>query len=494
MFLHNQDLRMSLALGMGVGIIYLAFLPPNIYAVDGNGMLAVAESLVTKHNFSVPPSLGNLGRDGYYYSKWYPLLPILAVPFVAIGLALGHLLGLPEHYVAAVCALILPILLTAGTTSFVALLALRLGSGRRGAYLAALSFAFGTIALVYVRSFYAEPLLAFLIIASLYFVLGKTKWEIISASVFAGLAVVAKPPGIIVGPILSAYLLIKRRRLAIACFPLVGTSIFAILYGVYNYAQFGNPLSFGQGSWVYDAASKVITTPARPSGLRLEEGILGLLLSPGRGLLWYCPPVILAIIGLRKAIRAKALEALTIVTLFLGYLLIHSGADWWGGGWAWGPRYLLPVLPGLLALTGLLGKQWRKVLLTLTVIGFLVNAPTLVSFFERYFVEANEQGVSTEELLWSPSHSPLVHGWGVAYRQLSDALGSDVKDLIRQAGISEERGQMLRVVAVWWWMLPAAGISRWFGAALAFLLVGIGVWIILKAQVPLRVKGRPQRE
>lgn len=516
MLFQNQDLKMPLALGIGVGLIYLAFLPPGIFGPDGNGMVALAESLVTKHNFTVPPSLGNLGRDGYYYSKWYPLLPILAVPFVAVGLALGHLLGLPGHYVAAVCASILPILFTAGTTTFVALLALRLGSDRKSAYLAALSFAFGTIALVYVRGFFAEPLLALLIIASLYFVLGSAKWEIITASVLAGLAVMAKPLGVVVGPILSAYLLFRRFPFAIVRLPLIGTGIFAMLYGIYNYAQFGNPLSFGQGSWFYNAVSEAAITPAtqsgsssgEQSGLRLGEGILGLLVSPGRGLLWYCPPVILAVIGLRNAMKAKALEALMVVTLFWVYLLPHSGG-WWPAGWSWGPRYLLPVLPGLLAFTGLVGKRWRRGLIVLTVIGFIINAPTLISFYEGYYIEVNApnlssvhqydyvesdpEGMFAQKLLWSPSHAPLVHAWSVAYHQIIDALGSNVKDLIKQAGIPEGKGQLLRVVAVWWWILPAVGIPRWVGAVVSCLLVGTGIWVIFNARPRLRVRGL-QRE
>ncbi|NVM57780.1 MAG: hypothetical protein HWN51_06655 [Desulfobacterales bacterium] len=466
-FLRNQDLRISLALGLGVGLIYLAFLPPGIYSIDGNSMLAVSESLVTRHNFSVPPSLGSLGRDGYYYSRWYPLLSILAVPFVAIGLALGHLLSLPAHHVAAVCALVLPALLTAGTTSLVVLLALRLGSTRRSACLAALGFALGTVALVYAGKFFAEPLLAFLTVASLYFALGETKRESIATGVLASLAVMAKPTGVIVGPILSAYLLTKRRPLHIALVPLFGTSMGLILYGIYNNVRFGNPQSFRY--------PHTFEAPALP------EGFLGLLISPGRGLLWYCPPVVLSVIALCKAIRSKALEALMIVTLFIGYLLLHSFGKFWSGGWSWGPRFLLPALPGLLALTGLVEKQWRKGLLILTVIGFIVNAPTLVSFYERYYDEAKEQGISYRALLWSPTHAPLIHAWGAAQRQISDALAGDVKDLVRKIGTPESKKQMLRVVSVWWWMLPAFGIPRWVGVALAFLFVGIGVWVMLKA-------------
>ncbi|PSO98660.1 MAG: hypothetical protein BRC51_14600 [Cyanobacteria bacterium SW_12_48_29] len=489
---------MPLALGIGVGLIYLAFMPPLIWGIDGNAMLEVAESLVIDHDFRVSPRTGALGADGYYYSKWYPLLPVLAVPFVALGIALSEIVNLPAHYTAAVCALTLSPLLTAATTALVALLALRLGSDRRGACLAALSFAFGTIALTYTGYFFAEPLLAFLTVASLYFGLGSTRKEIISASLFAGINLLAKPPGGIVGPILSAYLFFKKRPLATTLLPLVSTIIFVIVYGIYNYMRFGDPLFFGH-AWISEVPSQVGSAIIEQQGssepaetgqqqegileailLKLSvpaKGIFGLLLSPGGGLLWYCPPVILAFRGFYKALKTKPLEALTIITVFLGLLLIYSGA-WWAGGWAWGPRYLLPALPGLFALTALLKKHWRNVLIALTVIGFIVNAPTMVSFYQRYYVEMNEQKISREASLWSLEHAPFRHSWYTASGQIRDALNSNLKDVVDSAGKPEKRGETLRIVSVWWWMLPAVGIPLWVGGLLALLLVGAGIGII----------------
>ena len=51
------------------------------------------------------------------------------------------------------------------------------------------------------------------------------------------------------------------------------------------------------------------------------------------------------------------------------------------GGWSWGPRHLLPILPGLVALTGVLSNGWRKVLVLSAILGFLLTAPNLVSFY-----------------------------------------------------------------------------------------------------------------
>lgn len=487
----NRDiLKMSLALGIGVSLIYLAFLKPGIWGYDGNDMLEVAKSLVTRQSFAVPKGIGVLGRDGQYYSIRYPLLSILAVPFVSVGLALAHLLNLPPHYIAAVCALLLPLLLTAGTTILVALIALRLGSTKPGAYLAALSFAFGTTALVYAREFFAEPLLAFLTAASLYLAIGQTKREHVIASILTGLMVTAKPAGVVVGPVLSAYFLAKKRPLRIALGPVIGTAMGIMLYLAYNYMRFGSFLSFGQKTSRFGLEG----IPERFFGMLFAFGA-------GGGLLWYCPPVILAIWGLRKAFqsKSKALEALAIVGVLGGYLVLHS--FWEFGGWSWGPRFLVPTLPGLLALTGLLGKRWRKWLIALTVVGLIVNAPTLVSFYQRYYAEASDGRYLRRALaLWgSPFDAPIFQAWGAAYRQLQDAFASNIKDILTQAGAPPASGelakaQLLRLVAVWWWLLPAAGIPIWVGVAFALILVGTGIWMLLRGWVSLQVKPEPPGE
>jgi hypothetical protein len=485
MFRSNPNLRISLAIGTGVGLIYSALIPPGISQIDGIAMLELAESLVRNHNFRVSPETGALGLDGYYYSKWYLLLPMLAVPLVAIGLFFGQIFNLPGSYMAGVCVLILLTLLTAATTSLVVLLALRLGSGRKGAYLAGLGYAFGTIALVYPGTFFTEPLLAFLITISLYWILGKSNKEIIGASLFSGLVILAKPSALIIGPILSVYLITKKFSLAAASLPLISTTIFTFIYGIYNFLRFGNPFSFGQ-SWINNVPSEIVSTVAEQNPTNIEsiwgflskfavpvQGIFGLLVSPGRGLLWYSPVVILSLIGFIHALKKNRLAALLIVALFSGFLLIHSGS-WWTGGWSWGPRYLLPVLPGLLALAALMRKPWLNLLLALTIIGFLVNAPTRIAFYDRYFFEAKEQRIPQDQLLWSFEYAPFRHGWSMASHQVSDAAKSDVNELVTSS--SEKR--YTRVIAMWWWMLPVAGISRGVGILAALILIGIGVWMI----------------
>ncbi len=71
-------------------------------------------------------------------------------------------------------------------------------------------------------------------------------------------------------------------------------------------------------------------------------GLYGLLLSPGRGLLWYSPIVLLALGGLRAAARTWR----PLLPLLWGVPLLDRAvyAKWfmWHGGYSWGPRFVVP--------------------------------------------------------------------------------------------------------------------------------------------------------
>jgi hypothetical protein len=471
--MNNSNVRrLAWGLALGTGLIYLAFLPPGIYSIDGNSMLAVAESMVTRHNLTVPIGLGIPGRDGQIYSSWYPLQSLLSVPAVLAASGASRLLHLPLHFVSAAFAGVMPAVFTAATVALVALISLQLGSTLEGARRAALCFAAGTIAMVYARTFYAEPLLTLLAAGGIYLVFVRSKRTILLAALVALFAVLAKPTGILLGPALSAYLLLKKTPTGLGLMPAVGGGLGLLLYFLYNLLRFGDPLTFGQ-PWIFSLSA-------------LPQGIAGLLFSPGRGIIWYCPAAIVAILGFRKAWKTKPLEALLIAALFVGFLGLHSAFLNWHGGWSWGPRFLLPVLPGVMALTSLLEKKAAKGLLALSFLGFLINAPTLVSYYERYYAEANEQGISDSQLYWSPSRAPLFHAWGAASRVITDARSQDVRELFNQRSTPSRTvasSRALRVVALWWWVLPIVHIPRFVGFVCSLAMVIWGCWVLSRLRL-----------
>jgi hypothetical protein len=457
------------AVGLGTAFFYLAFLSPIIYSIDGISMLAVSESLVTHGSLAVAKSLGVVGRGGLYYSKWYPLLSFLALPLVAVGTFFAGFTHLPPHFMAGAFALMLPPVLVGATTGMVMMLASRLGASHQGSILAAIGFAFGTIALVYAREFFAEPLLALITVTATYFELGSQRERLIVGPL-AALAVLAKPTGVIVGPILAMHAALRDRSIRPIFTGLTGSAAGIALYLFYNYVRFGKVLSFGQ--------------PFAFTLGHIPGGVAVLLASPARGLAWYCPAV-LALAGLSPSFLRR-LDVLMILSITVAYLGIY--AVWFdsAGGWSWGPRLLLPALPGLMALCGLLkSRRSLRALVALTLIGFILNAPTLISYYERVYQEelvAHELPTS-----WSLSGAPILRVWGSMSRELEDAQRTDVHLLVQHAGEAsddtEASWRTLRVVAVWWWMLPLVRIPRALGAAVSGLIAITGLALIWRAWV-----------
>ena len=77
-------------------------------------------------------------------------------------------------------------------------------------------------------------------------------------------------------------------------------------------------------------------------------GLWGLLLSPGKSLFLFSPPLILALFGLRRFL-ARRRDVSWAIALTVGpILLIYSRYLFWSGDWCWGPRYLAFALPVLL--------------------------------------------------------------------------------------------------------------------------------------------------
>lgn len=108
------------------------------------------------------------------------------------------------------------------------------------------------------------------------------------------------------------------------------------LYMLTNVWRHGSPLHSGKADNLPDAHA-FWTNPL--------AGLLSLTVSPGKGILWYSPSVLLALAGLRGLWRRAPAVALGIAGASLTLLLMLSPLAFFGGDWCWGPRYLVAVLP-----------------------------------------------------------------------------------------------------------------------------------------------------
>jgi hypothetical protein len=128
----------------------------------------------------------------------------------------------------------------------------------------------------------------------------------------------------------------RARRLASLAAYAIPVAVGLLILGAVNAARYGSPFRTGY-EW------------ADPTPIPLAAGLYGLLLSPGKSLLLYSPPLILALAASPAFVRRTGLGGAVPWALFAVFLVVYGRISWWHGDGAWGPRYLNPLVAPLCA-------------------------------------------------------------------------------------------------------------------------------------------------
>ncbi len=100
---------------------------------------------------------------------------------------------------------------------------------------------------------------------------------------------------------------------------------------IYNWLRFNSYSNFGYGTAHFT--------------FTFLEGLVGVLISPGRSLFFYSPVLILCISGAQAFYTRDRLLTGTLLSVVIGYILMVSLWQDWHGGTSWGSRLMTPVLP-----------------------------------------------------------------------------------------------------------------------------------------------------
>lgn len=324
---------------------------------------------------------GKVGRglDGEPH-KWAPYGP-LAAP-----------LALPHHALArgvAAAAGIAPadepswtVLTTAWTTlatatwAALAVLGLfracrALGASEGRAALVAALLGGTTFLWPYATDFYSEPIAAALLTGAVALHLeGRTLLAAAAAAAFylvkgtngitapALLALAAWPRGEKAAPVDGL------RR---AGPQLIAAVVGAVVHMEWNDWRFhAGPLDFGY-AWTEQLRPGERARPFLLS--ELPRGLFGLLLSPGKSLLLFAPPVALGLLRLRGLARERPDVAACAGVALLVNLVVFGSYMYWEGGYCFGPRHLLPIVPLLLLPLAVGPAPSRRALLACVAVG-----------------------------------------------------------------------------------------------------------------------------
>ncbi len=496
----------GLLLALALGLFYALTSAGGFVSLDGGVMYNTAAAIVDRHTLALPPRHhGMPGVNGGFYSKYGIAQSLAEIPLYAFGQALTpHLAISLGPTLAIALTLLTNSVVTALAVLLFFLLAYELAGDLRGALLAALLVGVASPYWPYAKTDFSEPLSALALTGAVLFLVrararpGRASPYVVSG-LFVALAVLTKLTVLFALPALAVYALYVawsseergegvRARLVAWGIPVAAGLAAA---GIYNVARYGRLTDTG-----YRAVDDL------PFHAPLLHGLQGLLVSSGKGLLWYCPLVFLALALWPLLLRRRRAEGLLALGVILPALVVFGTYPVWWGGHCWGPRYLLPLLPLLLlplafASEVLAGRALaRRAAVAVVALSLVAQALGVGVHVDR-FLTTGFDGAREQQGLWVAGDSPLLaHAWLLGYDVARTVDPTAAAGMLaaypwrHPAGTSLKQRLTIDSWDYWWWqILGQHGLSPLKqGIIAAAVLLLLGVLTFLLARL---VRARP---
>ncbi len=445
----NIDMKAAISVGLLLLGVYWLTMGGHTYSVDDETYLAGVRALA-RHTTVITPTPDTdgilslvLNRNGDFTTA----APIGSLLLLVPGFIAGKLIAWPfpasqQEEIVRLATLSTNGLLTAATGAMLVLLCIRLGARRSSAVLLGMTFGLGTWAWAHSQTGFSEPGTAFALTGAL---LAATAWWTKRSPLTAGVAgllagcvVLTRASAIVFIPILLLSGVISRdhrsarSRTIQGLWFCAGGLVPATVMALNAWVRFGDPLYAGY--------------PALPFTTPIYEGVFGLLFSPGKGLVFYAPICVVVLFALRLSLLSRRRYTLTVASICAVHMWIYGRFDVWSGENAYGPRYLIPLLPIVIAMLAPVidsGRHWLRGARVAAAVGFLVPGllGTLMYFNAVYFVQ--QPGVlenidlptttQTQQFLawdFQPRSSPLM----LQIRSLPDLVRNTAARLDGAAG------------------------------------------------------------
>jgi hypothetical protein len=481
---------------------------------------AVTEGLVLEGHFwddessPLPMKADIVGPDGHHYSRTGILQPLLMAPFFAAGHAVDETIGHFHEYPNGYTFLWFynPFVAALAAVALFALVYQARRSLKWATTIAAL-FTVASIAWPYSKigmetTFMAAVMVAFAVAYWARNSPSPKSWGLTGLA--AGAAVATKayslvavlPIAVLLWPAFMALDRRQKLRLGIAvCLPVL---LWIGVIGWYNWSRFGDATSFGY-------AESPLTKSA-------PLNFFGLLFSPGKGLVFYSPLVLLGALGVPRMWRQDRSLTLALLAFFVTLNAMAAVSTYWGDE-VWGPRYIVPAAWTLLVpiawWAGTVTRQ--KVVAGVAVAAIFVQVIGVSAQYAHYTdvvrqmtgvpIYRDRLGVDRERIpygndptRWIPELSALlVQTEGLISSQIVDRLGGHGLEVTyapfegrsRTVDLADPR---YRMGIDFWWVSPPsnATLDRLLAAALAILAAAAGAGLYLQTfgrTWPLRGKG-----
>ena len=355
---------------------------------DASIMYQVGERIVSKGKLDVAkewPPMSHRGRGGKIYSQYAIGPSLAAAPGIALRNVIDEVSPQSKPLTLVITSHLPQAMLGALACVLFFGLCRRVGAGAVSASLATLALAVATSMFIYARSPFSEILQAACFTGFFAEVIRAprepTRRRALWLGAWAGLLLNAKVVFVLSiagGGVYIAVALWSRKAdlVRVIKWGTVTAIPLLVLAFAYNYLRWGSPFDTGYGETLDLLKEKT------------SMGLYGLLLSPGKSVFLYSPPLILGVLALPAMYRRHGhivwAMALTVLPPLVFYGMFLS----WAGDYAWGPRYLtylLPValLPAVLWLDDLTRESRRW--LARALVAFVVVAGVCVQILGAAF-------------------------------------------------------------------------------------------------------------
>lgn len=316
--------------------------------------------------FAAPDVVDTKGK---FLSIFTPGVSLMAVPFYMIGQKFG---------VTQIATYGLNIIFSLFSVYCVYLLSVKIGSNKFFAAISGLVFIFATNALPYSQTLTQHLISSVILLLMIFFTTKPEKLlNLVLIGLLFSLGFVVDFPNALMGLPILLYVFFKQfsiktedkiyikwKFLSLVMF--ISMIPFLLLFGYYNFQTTGSYFTLAQSigrSKLFDAGQPVhklseipeLGIESKTKGFSLKSllpfdsrkqlnGFYILVLSDERSWIHYSPILFLGVIGLFMASRTKGnkvVAVLGISIMAIDVALYSSFGDPWGG-WAFGPRYLIP--------------------------------------------------------------------------------------------------------------------------------------------------------
>ena len=456
----SLDRRVCWLLFVGVLAAYVAVARGTFYAYDAQAMFAVTKGIVDHASLR---TTGTGFVDSFHlatpYSPYGIGLSILAIPPYLLSKLVGH----TEFLVSMVN----PLLMAAAVVMvYKTGRALRWSAAH--ALTAAIGFGLFTQALQATTEFFSEPGVTLCVVVVVF---GVVRWRggDRMAPLWIGLAAAAavqlRPDslftvwiGLLAVPLFVPWRAIfERRPILMAGVPMACSALLLVWYTELRY-------------------HKVLASYGGRFSTPLGFGLHGLLLDSGKSIFVFDSLTILGVVGVGALLVRDRPLAVLYLLLVVPRTIFFAKWSSWGGGWAWGPRFLLPCAPLLVLAAVELLRMWDRSsvpgMVTRVVAAVLVTVSAVVNYLSvRVPYQQWLQVLATPTTLAKVGLPPQS-----AAQQISD-YNSHVTTGPLWGDVLLIRHHLARMGPDWWAHgHSAAGIVLVAASALCLTVASVLVW------------------